>query len=83
MSSAQIIVVELHDVLIRTNLENHYFRIEDTRTSEGREKIKKCAEEFINNPDTKRISDGLQKEKATFNGFEEALKEQIAKVKTS
>jgi len=74
---------KLHDVLIRTNLENHYFRIEDTRTSEGREKIKKCAEEFINNPDTKRISDGLQKEKATFNGFEEALKEQIAKVKTS
>ncbi len=72
---------KLQDVLIRTNLTNHYFRIEEMRTEEGRKRIKEAAEEFINNPDTLEISEGLKRESECFQEFKAALASQINEVR--
>ena len=72
---------KLEDVLIRTDLKSHYFKVSEMRTEGGRKKIKEAAEKFITEPDSKEIVSGLKKESRYYKEFETALGLQIESAK--
>ena len=64
---------KLEDLLKRLGLTDHYFKVQETYSEEGRQRIKKIAEHFIINPDTNNIIMGLSKEATSFNDFKSYL----------
>ena len=71
---------KLKDMLYRTGLESHYFTIDETRTAEGRNRIKESARKFITSPDKKEIESGLLKEAMHYEEFRDHLQRNIIEI---
>ena len=71
---------KLRDMLYRTGLSDHYFRIEDTCSNEGREKIKNAALKFMDDPDKEKIFNGLENEARYYHDFREHIQKNIDRI---
>lgn len=67
---------KIQDLYERLNLEDHYFYMPEVKSDDTR--LKKRLEYYIQNPDTEKIRNSLEKESKSYNSFRDALSKEFS-----